>query len=330
MLSCVTGAALVLLTGSHGPAVTPGNGAALMSHQGTGVPQLVLIAPDSYRGHRIELATEYMTVGREPTCDVRLDDPHVSRTHAALQRRGDSVYVQDLGSSGGTFVNGNRATTAQLQHGDIVAFATVQARFEARPPVGEQTHGMPAYAGQVETEQAPAAPPRAAAPRAIPPHATPKPAGQVNYSIGQQRAQVISNVGRDEYNAHVQQVVQRRDSFLRDIAVTKTKARWLIWLGLLLFLAGFALFGAADLDFIRQIGNGIQSGTAPTSSPFGHDIAGVPYGLIGAGVAAIGMVMFIIGIALHVVATSRRKRVERDLPLPPPPWQQYGPPGRAG
>src|SRR5215468_6280620 len=311
MLSCVTGAALVLLTGSHGPAVTPGNGAALMSHQGTGVPQLVLIAPDSYRGHRIELATEYMTVGREPTCDVRLDDPHVSRTHAALQRRGDSVYVQDLGSSGGTFVNGNRATTAQLQHGDIVAFATVQARFEARPPVGEQTHGMPAYAGQVETEQAPAAPPRAAAPRAIPPHATPKPAGQVNYSIGQQG-------------------VQRRDSFLRDIAATKTKARWLIWLGLLLFLAGFALFGAADLDFIRQIGNGIQSGTAPTSSPFGHDIAGVPYGLIGAGVAAIGMVMFIIGIALHVVATSRRKRVERDLPLPPPPWQQYGPPGRAG
>src|SRR5215472_10860085 len=91
-------------------------GAAVMGQQGMDVPQLVVIAFDSYRGHRIELTAEYMTVGREPACDVRLDDPHVSRTHAALQRRGDSVYVQDLGSSGSTFVNGNRATTAQLQH----------------------------------------------------------------------------------------------------------------------------------------------------------------------------------------------------------------------
>jgi pSer/pThr/pTyr-binding forkhead associated (FHA) protein len=49
------------------------------------VPQLVVIAPDSDRGHRIELTGEYMTVGREPTCDVRLDDPQLSRTHAAPQ-----------------------------------------------------------------------------------------------------------------------------------------------------------------------------------------------------------------------------------------------------
>jgi hypothetical protein len=32
-----------------------------------GVPQLVVIAPDSYRGHRIELTREYTTVGRKPT-----------------------------------------------------------------------------------------------------------------------------------------------------------------------------------------------------------------------------------------------------------------------
>jgi len=41
----------------------------------------------------------------------------VSRTHAALQRRGDSVYVQDLGSSGGTFVNGNPVEGTKLQQG---------------------------------------------------------------------------------------------------------------------------------------------------------------------------------------------------------------------
>jgi pSer/pThr/pTyr-binding forkhead associated (FHA) protein len=62
------------------------------------VPRLVLIAPEAFRGRQIELASDYLTVGREPTCDVRLDDPHVSRTHAALERRGGTVYVQDLGS----------------------------------------------------------------------------------------------------------------------------------------------------------------------------------------------------------------------------------------
>jgi pSer/pThr/pTyr-binding forkhead associated (FHA) protein len=45
--------------------------AAVMGQQGMGVPQLVVIAPDSYRGRRIELTREYTTVGREPTCDLR-------------------------------------------------------------------------------------------------------------------------------------------------------------------------------------------------------------------------------------------------------------------
>ena len=309
-------------------------GAAVMSQQGTGVPQLVVIAPDSYRGHRIELTREYMTVGREPTCDVRLDDPHVSRTHAALERRGDSVYLQDLGSSGGTFVNGNLATRTELRQGDIVAFATVRARFEATPPATDRTRAMPAYAGQVPADLAQAVPPGAALPpsappQGAPPQSAPVPAGQAHYSIGQQDAQVISNVGRDQYNAHVQQVVQQRDSFMRDIAATKTKARWLVWLGLLLFVVGFALFGAADLDFIRQVSSDIQTrSAAPPSNILGHPIAGVPSGLIGAGLASTGMIMLLIGILLHIVATSRRRRVERDYPLPMP-WPPKMPPGRA-
>ena len=110
------------------------------------VPRLVVLAPEAIRGRQIELAADYLTVGREPTCDVRLDDPHVSRTHAALERRGGTVYVQDLGSSGGTFVNGNPATSVELHQGDVVAFATVRARFEAAPPVSAETQAMPAQA----------------------------------------------------------------------------------------------------------------------------------------------------------------------------------------
>ena len=281
------------------------------------VPRLVVLAPEAFRGRQIELAAEYLTVGREPTCDVRLDDPHVSRTHAALERRGAAVYVQDLGSSGGTFVNGTPAMSAELRQGDVVAFATVRARFEAALPAGAETQAMPGAAAAGWAE------------RPEPNPTDVRQAGPVRYDIGSQQADGISNVGGDQYNAHVQQVIQRRDSFMREIASTKTKARWLVWLGLLLFVGGFAMFAAADLNFLKQISNGFGSNsTAPPTDPFGHPILGIPSGLLGWAIAAIGALMLIIGIVLHIVATSRRRRVERDYPLPMP-WAPNMHPGRA-
>jgi FHA domain len=272
-----------------------------MDESSASVPQLVVLSPDSCRGHRIELINDYLVVGRDPGCDVRLDDPHVSRTHAALQRRGTAVQVLDLGSSGGTFVNGYPATTArELRPGDLVAFATVKARFDAGSPVTDQTQAMPAHSGPAR------------------------------YSIGRQDGEIISNVGRDQYNAQIQQVVQQRDSFLRDIASTRTRARWLICVGFVMFVVGFGLFAAADLSFLKQIAHDItrsqQQLPPPPASPFGGDILGVPSGLLGWALAAIGTLLLIVGIVLHVIATARRRRVERELPLPVP-WPEIGPQG---
>ena len=298
-----------------------GKGAVpVMTQPGAAVPRLVVLAPEALRGRQIELCTDYLTVGREPTCDVRLDDPHVSRTHAALERRGGTVYVQDLGSSAGTFVNGNPAASTELHQGDVVTFATVRARFEAAPPVTEATQAMPAQARPAQTMTAQAGPARAGQAQA----------GPVRYEIGRQDGQEISNVGRDQYNAQIQQVIQQRDSFMREIAGTRTKARWLVWLGLLLFIAGFAMFAAADLNFLKQIASDIQSNAAPAppTDPFGRPIFGIPSGLLGWAIAAIGALMLVIGIVLHIVATSRRRRVERDYPMPMP-WPYGGPPGRA-
>jgi pSer/pThr/pTyr-binding forkhead associated (FHA) protein len=342
---------------------TGGRGCVPVTTQpSTAVPRLVMLAPESFRGRQIELVADYLTVGREPACDVRLDDPHVSRTHAALQRRGGSVYVQDLGSSGGTFVNGSPATRAELRHGDVVTFAVVQARFESAAPVTAATQMIDQVSDQarVGAAQAGLLPAQDRVPPAqdrVPPAwggvpglsaqppyqdgvslsrapqeepATPVPPqpAPVRYEIGQQDAQVISNVGRDQYNAHVQQVIQQRDSFLRDVAATRTKARWLVWLGLLLFIGGGALFAAADLNFIKQIATDIQNNSsAPPANPLGRPVFGIPSGLLGWAIAAIGAVMLVIGIVLHIVATSRRRRVEREYPMPVL-WPN-GPPGTA-
>ena len=318
-----------------------------MPQQSAAVPHLVVLAPDAISGRRIELSKDYLVVGREPTCDVRLDDPHVSRTHAALRRRGSAVYVQDLGSSGGTFVNGNPVTMTELLPGDVVTFATVQARFDAVVSPTDETHAMPTLIRPVPARPAKDAPSReepvpgrmaqpepaqAALRPARPVQAEPvqqgaAQAGVARYDIGRQDADVISNVGRDQYNAQVQQVVQQRDNFLRDIAATRTKARWLAWTGFLLFVVGFSLLIAADLSFLKQIGNAFHNPSAPPqiTSPFGRDIGGIPSGLLGAALASAGVLLLIVGIVLHIVATSRRRRVERELPLPMP-WPPHGEP----
>jgi hypothetical protein len=260
-----------------------------------GMPHLVVLEPDSDRGRQIPLDRDYLVVGRETACDVRFDHRSVSRTHAALRRRGTAVYVEDLGSFAGTFVNGATATTAcELHVGDLLTFASVTARLESGGASGEETVTMLA-----------------------------RPAGAgVVHHIHAQRAGVINNAER-QYNSHVQHVNQQRENFLREVAATKTKARWLAWTGFLLLVMGFGVFAATDLSFIKGITDSIQNGSQvpPATSPFGRDIGGIPIGLAG---GALGALLLIVGIVLHVIATSRRRQAYRDFPVIPP-WSDAGP-----
>lgn len=77
---------------------------------------VVLTAP-SGNSHRLRGPSA--VIGREPTAAVVLADPQVSSTHAQLSRSGEAVYVRDLGSAGGTWVNGEPVTVPRrLRSGD--------------------------------------------------------------------------------------------------------------------------------------------------------------------------------------------------------------------
>lgn len=71
-------------------------------------------------GVTIPLTGGELLVGRDPTAQVIVDDPTVSRYHARLQLRADGLWVEDLGSSNGTLVNGVRVEGGLMQSGDVL------------------------------------------------------------------------------------------------------------------------------------------------------------------------------------------------------------------
>lgn len=72
------------------------------------------------------------TVGRSPECDIYLDDAGVSRQHARLRPLDYGVEVEDLGSTNGSFINGQRVSVGIAAIGDEVAFDQLRFRVGER------------------------------------------------------------------------------------------------------------------------------------------------------------------------------------------------------
>ena len=145
---------------------------------------------------------------------------------------------------------------------------------------------------------------------------------EIRFTAGQQSADQINNVARDQY---VQAIYQQREGFLREVASSRTRARRLIWTGLLLFAAGGGAFAWMVIRFISRVDQLDPAEQPSATELLGEQVGGVPVGLIGWAVAAVGMLMMIVGIVLHVIATSRQRRVVSQ-PVLPPQWWDANPP----
>ena len=72
-------------------------------------------------GKTFSLSTDSSTVGRTRTSDLQLDDMSVSGRHARIDRREGQFYIEDVGSTAGTIVNGAPADAAKpLRSGDVI------------------------------------------------------------------------------------------------------------------------------------------------------------------------------------------------------------------
>ncbi len=98
----------------------------------------VVEGPDAGRTFVIEDG-KTLTIGRGAQSDTQLADGTVSRVHCALERHQNTVTIKDLGSSSGTFVNGNKLDQAEIKIGSVIQVGDSVLRFTTPRVDGETT-----------------------------------------------------------------------------------------------------------------------------------------------------------------------------------------------
>ena len=137
----------------------------------------------SHRGgvaHVVELSGTVAVLGRDPDCDVVLNDAKCSRRHAVVEDLPEGLVVRDSGSANGTYVNGKRVERAHLRPGDSIRLGDAQLKVLVE--VGETVVVAPedldlrtSPGGPAPPPDAPPAPPREARPDARPRREVPRP-----------------------------------------------------------------------------------------------------------------------------------------------------------
>ncbi|MCB2155061.1 HD domain-containing protein [bacterium] len=72
------------------------------------------------KGRAIDMNTDRLTVGRDPSCDLKIDDPKLSRIHGFFEFVNGELYFRDNHSTNGSSINGEKVATRKLTVGDLI------------------------------------------------------------------------------------------------------------------------------------------------------------------------------------------------------------------
>jgi hypothetical protein len=94
-------------------------------------PRLVVVAAMNFPpGTEFEIG-DSATMGRAPSSDVPIEDPFASSAHARIFPRGQFMYIEDMGSTNGTYLNGRQLRRPeQLKTADSVRIGETEYRYE--------------------------------------------------------------------------------------------------------------------------------------------------------------------------------------------------------
>lgn len=104
----------------------------------------IVLLSEGFNGRTYELKVEKTTVGRVSDNAFEIPEASVSSHHAEILLREGEVLIRDLGSTNGTFINGEKITEAVLKPGQTLRFGTVEMRLDTgdAPPPGAKPMGQ--------------------------------------------------------------------------------------------------------------------------------------------------------------------------------------------
>jgi len=89
----------------------------------------MIVSIDGVVIKEVQLTKDRTTLGRRPYNDIVIDNLAVSGEHAVMQMSGSDVFLEDLNSTNGTYVNGKAIKKQQLQSGDTVEIGKYKIKF---------------------------------------------------------------------------------------------------------------------------------------------------------------------------------------------------------
>jgi hypothetical protein len=94
----------------------------------------IIISSEDKVIQEVELVKERVTIGRKPYNDIVIDHRAVSGQHATITLMLEDAILEDLGSTNGTFVNGEKVYRQKIVGGDKVSIAIFELKYVASPP----------------------------------------------------------------------------------------------------------------------------------------------------------------------------------------------------
>lgn len=109
-------------------------------------PGTLIYRRDDGAEHFLQLNQPLTTLGRSESCDIVIDSPIVSRTHARIEQQHDRYVLADAGSANGTFLNGERLAQArQLSTNDTIWLGSSEVVLSFSDP--DETLGVRLHSG---------------------------------------------------------------------------------------------------------------------------------------------------------------------------------------
>jgi hypothetical protein len=94
-------------------------------------PRLEVVAAMGHEPGTVFEIGSGATMGRSDTADILVDDPFASSAHARIFSRGEFMYIEDMGSTNGTYLNGRQLRSAErLKMADTVRIGDSEYRYE--------------------------------------------------------------------------------------------------------------------------------------------------------------------------------------------------------